>query len=62
MFVPYSSWSCWTLADAVRSPGTGVTDGCESQLGCWKLDPDPLQEQVCLAAETFLWALILDFN
>lgn len=57
-----SAWSCWKLAEAVRSPRTGVTDGCESQLGCWELNPDPLQEQVCVAAETSLWPIILDFN
>jgi hypothetical protein len=33
----------------VRSPGTGVTDGCEPPLcGCWELKPGPLQEQPVL--------------
>ena len=26
----------------VKSPGTGVTDGCELTCGCWKLDLEPL--------------------
>jgi len=32
-------------APGVRSPGAGVTDGCESPCGCWETNPSPLEEQ-----------------
>lgn len=31
--------------EGVRSPGNGVTDGCEKPSECWELNPDPLQER-----------------
>ena len=38
--------------EGIGSPGTGVTDKCEHLCGCWELNPDPLQEQVFLTAES----------
>lgn len=35
----------WRPAEGIRSPQTGVTDGCESQCQCWDLNPGPLQKQ-----------------
>jgi hypothetical protein len=38
---------CWCLGrteEGVRSPGTGVADGCEPP-GCWELNLGPLEEQ-----------------
>lgn len=29
----------------IRSPGTGVIDGCKLPCGLWDLNPGPLQEQ-----------------
>ena len=36
------------VKESVRSPGTGVTDSCESPHGCWGLNPSPLEEQPVL--------------
>ena len=39
----------------VRSPGTGVKDGCEPPCGCWESNPGPLEKQFVLSnAETSL--------
>ena len=35
----------WRPAEGIRSPQTGVTDGCESQCQCWDLNPGTLQKQ-----------------
>lgn len=41
------------LHEAVRYPGTGVTDSYELACGCWELNLCPLVEQpVLLTAET----------
>jgi hypothetical protein len=32
----------------VRTPGMGVTNGCEPPYGFYKLNPGPLQEQYLL--------------
>ena len=41
--------------EGVRSPGTGITDGCEPPHGCWKLNLGPLEEQpVFLTSEPSL--------
>lgn len=49
------------MLEAVRSPGTGITDDCEFLLGCWELNPSTLQEQeMCLAAEPSFWPHILN--
>jgi hypothetical protein len=37
----------------IRSPGSGVTGGCDQLCGCWELNPDPLEEQPA-SAETSL--------
>jgi hypothetical protein len=43
----------------VRSPGTGVTDHCESPCVCWELNQGPLKEQsvafVCLSVLRFIY-------
>lgn len=40
-----------TLLEAIRSPGTGGTDGCVLTCDYWKLNLSALEEQqVCLAA------------
>jgi hypothetical protein len=31
--------------ECVRSLGTGVTDSCELEFGCWELNLGPLEEQ-----------------
>ena len=33
---------------SVRSPGTGVIDGCEPPCGCWESNLGPLEEQQML--------------
>lgn len=39
----------------MRSAGTGVTNGCEPQYGCWESSPGSLEEQlVLLTLEPFL--------
>jgi hypothetical protein len=39
----------------VRSPGTGVTDGCKLSCECWELNLDPLKKHtVLLIAELSL--------
>ena len=44
----------------VRSPGAGVTGGCESPCECWELNLGSLQEQqVLLPAEPALKPLSL---
>lgn len=32
-----SAWCLWRPKEGIRSPRTGVTDGCEPQCGCWEL-------------------------
>lgn len=32
---PMCAWCQWLSVDDVRSPGTGMTAGCESLRGCW---------------------------
>jgi hypothetical protein len=41
------AWHPWRPED-IRSPGTGVTDGCELLCGCWELKLGPLEEQAVL--------------
>lgn len=36
---------CPPLSSGIRSPGTGVTNGCEPRCGCWELNLRPLQGQ-----------------
>lgn len=36
------------LVENVRSPGSGVTDDCESLYGFWELNSGPLKEQPVL--------------
>jgi hypothetical protein len=36
------------LRESVRSPRTGVIDGCELPCGCWELNLGPLEEQSAL--------------
>lgn len=38
----------WQPEESMRSPGTGVTGGCEPSFGCFELNPGPLEEQVVL--------------
>jgi hypothetical protein len=35
--------------EGVRSPETGVTDGCEPPCECWELNPGPLKEKQILS-------------
>ena len=39
------AWCWWRPEEAIRSPGTGVTDGCEQLCGCWDSNPNPLKKQ-----------------
>lgn len=48
------AWCLWSPEEADRSPGTGLTDGCELPRGCWELNHGPLQEQQVLRAEASL--------
>lgn len=41
------AWCPWRPVENIGSPGTGITDSYENACGCWKLNPDPLQEQQC---------------
>lgn len=36
------------------SPGTGVMDGCDNHIKCWKLKPGLQEQQVLLTAEPSL--------
>jgi hypothetical protein len=51
---------CMVFAKAregVRSPGTGITVGCEPPYGWWELNLDLLEEQpVLFSTEPSLWA------
>jgi hypothetical protein len=41
-------WSAWGSEESIRSPGPGVTYGCEPPCGCWELYLGPLEEQLVL--------------
>lgn len=46
--------------EGIGSPGTGVTDGCESSCGCWELNPGFSGRVVPLAPHgLFLVAILL---
>lgn len=47
---------CYTQGskEGTRSPGMGVTDGCELPHGCWELNPGPLEEQTVLSPLSYL--------
>ena len=30
------AWSLQKPEEGIRTPGTGVTDGCETPCGCWE--------------------------
>jgi hypothetical protein len=45
--------------EGIRSPETGVRDGCEPSCGCWELSLCPLQEQAHGTAEPALQPHIL---
>jgi hypothetical protein len=48
------------LCEAVRSPGTGVTDSCELPCGYWELNPVcPEEQTVILTTEPSLQPLTL---
>ena len=50
-----SAWCLQRLGVTIRSPETGVNNGCEPSCGCWELNPGPRQEQfIFLAAELSL--------
>jgi hypothetical protein len=40
--------------EGVRSPGIGVTDGCEPPCGYWELNLGPLEQSVLLTTEPSL--------
>ena len=45
-------WCPQRPEEGTRSPGTGVTDGCDLPYGCWEPISGPLKEQpVLLIAE-----------
>lgn len=39
------------LEEGIRSPESGLRNDCEHFFGCWKSNPDTLQEQVFLTIE-----------
>lgn len=41
---PVCAWCPRKSEEAFGFPGTEVTDSCKSPLGCWELNPSPLQE------------------
>ena len=46
------------LEEGIRSPGSGVTDGCEPPCGYGELNPGPLEEQpVLLTTDPLFLAL-----
>lgn len=46
------AWCLWSPEEADRSPGTGLTDGCELPRGCWELNRGPVEGQrVLLTAD-----------
>jgi hypothetical protein len=52
----------WKPYESFRSPGTGVTGGCELPCECWEMNPGPLEEQpVLLVIESWLYPLGLIF-
>jgi hypothetical protein len=49
--------------EGVRSPGTGVTDGCEPPCGCWEFNSGRMEEQpVFLTVDPSLQFLQLFFD
>lgn len=38
----------WRIEEGIKSPGTGVADGCELLCGSWEQNPGPLAEWVML--------------
>lgn len=30
------AWCLWKTKEGIRSPGAGVTEGCEPPCGCWE--------------------------
>lgn len=54
MYVQYV-WCPKRPEEGVRSPGTGVTDCCESPYGYWETNTGPLQEQQVLLVDKLLF-------
>lgn len=42
------AWCHWESKEGVRSPVTGITDGCELPCECWEQNLDPPQEHPML--------------
>jgi hypothetical protein len=47
--IPHACWCLWRPEEGARSPGPGVTDGCELPHEFWELNPGPLKEQLVLS-------------
>jgi len=43
---PVSAGCLWRPRKGTGSSGTGITDGCERQCGCWELNLGPLEEDL----------------
>jgi hypothetical protein len=53
----------WRPEAPVRSPGTGVTNGCKPPCGGWELNPGPVEEQpVLLTNEELSSATLILFK
>lgn len=48
---PLCTWCPWRSEKGIRSPGTGVRDGCDLPHRCWESNLGPIQEQVLLTTE-----------
>lgn len=42
------AWHLQRPDKGIRSPGSGITDGCDWLCGCWELKLSPLEEQQAL--------------
>ena len=47
------AWCLQRPEEPARTPGTGVSDGCELAWGCWELNLGPLEEHLSRPRFTF---------
>lgn len=52
------AWYLQISEGGLRSPGTGVTEGCDLPWGCWEATPGLLQEQALLISQPSFQPLI----
>ena len=52
--VPYACQMSREAEEDIRSPGTGITDGCKLLCGYWEVNPGPLEQLVLFTTEPSL--------